>query len=123
MKNIYLLLLFFLICCSQSEDDSNTDFSCTLIFKTEVVEVTGAALDDFYSLRLSNGDTLRLENYNSSDIYYPILNDNSIPHIKGIVERIDFVAIRRNQIQKMPYTFATDGCHIIKKSGLDVINF
>lgn len=102
MKNIYLLLLFLLICCSQSEDDSNTDFACTLIFKTEVFEVTGAALDDFYSLRLSNGDTLRLENYNSSDIYYPILNDNSIPHIKGIVERIDFVAIRRNQIQKCP---------------------
>ena len=82
MKNIYLLRLFLLICCSQSEDDSNTDF----------------ALDDFYSLRLSNGNTLRLEDYNSTDIYYPIMNDNSIPHIKGIVECIDFVTIRRDQI-------------------------
>ena len=100
MKNIYLLRLFLLICCSQSEDDSNIDF----------------ALDDFYSLRLSNGYTLHLEDYNSTDIYYPIVNDNPIPHIKEIIECIDFVTISRDQIQKTPHCFASYGCHIIKKA-------
>jgi hypothetical protein len=44
------------------------------------------------------------------------MNDNPIPHIKGIIECIDFVIIRRDQIQKTPHCFASYGCHIIKKA-------
>jgi hypothetical protein len=57
------------------------------------------------------------------DNHYPIINDSSIPQTKGIEERIDFVAIRGNETQKTPYTFTSDGCHIIKVSGLDAIDF
>ena len=96
---------------------------CTLIFVTESVTVSGTVLDDFYSLRLSTGDTLRLEDYNSEDQYYPILDDSSIPQTKNIEERIDFIALHGDQILKTPYTFTSDGCHIVKTSGLEVINF
>ena len=96
---------------------------CTLIFVTESVTVSGTVLDDFYSIRLSTGDTLRLEDYDSEDQYYPILNDSSIPQTKDIEERIDFVAIRGDQTLKTPYIFTSDSCHIIKVSGLEVIDF
>ena len=97
--------------------------ACTLIFVTEIVAVSVTVLDDFYSIRLSTGDTLRLEDYNSKDQYYPILDDSSIPQTKNIEECIDFVALREDQILKTPYTFTSDGCHIVKTSGLEVINF
>ena len=96
---------------------------CSLIFFTEPVKVSGTVLDDFYSLRFSNGDTLRLEDYNSKDQYYPILDDSFIPQTKDIQERIDFVTLRGDQILKTLYTFTSNGCHVVKISGLEVINF
>ena len=121
---IIALPLFFMSCKKNPTNTPDEDLLvCTLIFVTESVTVSGTVLDDFYSLRLSTGDTLRLEDYNSKDQYYPILDDNSIPQTKNIEERIDFVALRGDQILKTPYTFTSDGCHIVKTSGLEVINF
>ena len=121
---IIALPLYFMSCKKTPTDTPDEDLLvCTLIFVTESVTVSGTVLDDFYSLRLSTGDTLRLEDYNSKDQYYPILDDSSIPQTKNIEERIDFVALRGDQILKTPYTFTSDGCHIVKKSGLEVINF
>ena len=90
---------------------------------SKLLSITLQVLDDFYSLSLSTGDTLRLEDYNSKDQYYPILDDSSIPQTKNIEERIDFVALRGDQILKTPYTFTSDGCHIVETSGLEVIDF
>lgn len=119
-----ITLSLFISCKKNSANNPDENLiACTLIFVTESVTVSGTALDDFYSLRLSTGDTLRLEDYNSEDTYYPVLNDSSIPHTKGIEERIDFIAIRNNQMRKTPYTFTSDGCHIVKVSGLEVIDF
>ena len=111
-------------CKKNTTDTPDEDLLvCTLIFVTESVTISGTVLVDFYSLRLSTGDTLRLEDYNSKDQYYPILDDSSIPQTKNIEECIDFVALRGDQILKTPYTFTSDGCHIVKTSGLEVINF
>jgi len=118
------LLLFFVSCKKNTADTPDEDLLvCTLIYVTESVTVSGTVLDDFYSIRLSTGDTLRLEDYESEDQYYPILNDSSIPQTKDIEERIDFVAVRGDQTLKTPYSFTSDGCHIIKVSGLEVIDF
>ena len=111
-------------CKKNTTDTPDEDLLvCTSIFVTESVTISGTVLDDFYSLSLSTGDTLRLEDYNSKDQYYPILDDSSIPQTKNIEVRIDFVALRGDQILKTPYTFTSDGCHIVKTSGLEVINF
>ena len=130
MKSKHLLFiitalpLFFMSCKKTTTGTTDEDLQvCTLIFVTESVTVSGTVLDDFYSLRLSTGDTLRLEDYNSEDQYYPILDDSSIPQTKNIEERIDFIALHGDQILKTPYTFTSDGCHIVKTSGLEVINF
>jgi len=121
---IIALPLFFMSCKKNTIDTPDEDLLvCTSIFVTESVTISGTVLDDFYSLSLSTGDTLRLEDYNSKDQYYPILDDSSIPQTKNIEERIDFVALRGDQILKTPYTFTSDGCHIVKTSGLEVINF
>ena len=121
---IIALPLFFMSCKKTTTGTTDEDLQvCTLIFVTESVTVSGTVLDDFYSLRLSTGDTLRLEDYNSEDQYYPILDDSSIPQTKNIEERIDFIALHGDQILKTPYTFTSDGCHIVKTSGLEVINF
>ena len=110
------------VCKKQLQNQRKT-YCLVFIFVTESVTVSGSILDDFYSLRLSTGDTLRLEDYNAEDRFYPVLNDNSIPQTKGIEEQIDFVALRGDQILKTPYTFSSDGCHIVKISGLEVLDF
>lgn len=118
------LSFLFMSCKKNSSHNQEEDLlACTLIFVTESVTVSGSILDDFYSLRLSTGDTLRLEDYNAEDRFYPVLNDNSIPQNKGIEEQIEFVALRGDQILKTPYTFSSDGCHIVKISGLEVLDF
>ena len=121
---IIALPLFFMSCKKNTTDTPDEDLLvCTLIFVTESVTISGTVLDDFYSLSLSTGDTLRLEDYNSKDQCYRILDDSSVPQTKDIEERSDFVSLRGNQILKTPYTFTSDGCHIVKTSGLEVIDF
>ena len=127
-KNLFFisiaLLLLFMSCKKNTANNPDEDLLvCTLEYVTESVTVSGTVLDDFYSIRLSTGDTLRLEDYDSEDQYYPILNDSSIPQTKDIEERIDFIAIRGDQTLKTPYMFTSDGCHIVKLSGLEVIDF
>ena len=91
-------------------------------FRIITVEISGSELDDFYSIQISNGDTLRFDVYVRINNSYLILV-YSFSVKEGIEKRIDFVAIRGEQIRKSPYTFTSDGCHIIKKGGLEVIDF
>ena len=125
LLHILIGLSFLLISCKKNSSHNQEEdlLACTLIFVTESVTVSGSILDDFYSLRLSTGDTLRLEDYNAEDRFYPVLDDNSIPQTKGIEGQIEFVALRGDQILKTPYTFSSDGCHIVEISGLEVLDF
>jgi len=119
MRNFCALLFFLVISCNKKE---NSEIACTMEFRIITVEISGPELDDFYSIQISNGDTLRFDVYTRINNLYPIVDD-SFSVKEGIEKRIDFVAIRGDQIRKSPYTFTSDGCHIIKKSGLEVIDF
>lgn len=58
MRNFCALLFFFMISCNKKE---NSEIACTMEFRIITVEISGPELDDFYSIQISNGDTLRFD--------------------------------------------------------------
>ena len=108
---------FFISGCE--EDDPVDEVICTEEFRRIGVKVTGGELDDFYTLRISNGDTIRF----SQDVYpmvnwYPILDDSYQPVLEGTVEDFMFVGVKDgNPVIQQNYEIGADPCHIFRQSG------
>lgn len=58
MRNFCALLFFLMISCNKKE---YLEIACTMESRIITVEISGPELDDFYSIQISNGDTLRFD--------------------------------------------------------------
>jgi len=107
-----ILSLFFLISCENSQENSN----CTDIFKTTYINIKGAELDSFYTLRLSNKDTIRIDRYREKE--YPVLNDRYQDALANNKDSFHFVGLIKDSIVLIePFVFNADHCHINYISG------
>jgi hypothetical protein len=117
MKNLLVIssaLVFVLLLSFQCKKET----ACTMEFRTVGIQVIGDTLDDFYTIRNLNGDTLRYENYGFEENYYTVLDDNFHVYLKNATENFTFVGIINGQkVVDEAFTIRGDDCHIDKVSG------
>ncbi|MBI1307608.1 MAG: hypothetical protein GC181_13480 [Bacteroidetes bacterium] len=95
-------------------DDGGT--ACTTEFRTVGIEVTGKTLDDWYTIRLSNNDTIRIGTQFENT--YAVLDDNSQNLIAGREELFRFHGVIKDSIWvNEVITIKADECHIDYVSG------
>lgn len=92
---------------------------CTEEFRTIGITIIGDSLTDFYTIRNSSLDTIRLSNYmDPFDNYYPVLDDNYTPILGNSQESFTFIGERNDTIVvHEQYIIKADDCHIDKVSG------
>ncbi|MEL6537820.1 MAG: hypothetical protein AAFQ98_20535 [Bacteroidota bacterium] len=106
----FLALIPFLSAC-----DLGT--ACTLEFRSVIIELTGGEPDDFYTLRSSNGDTLRFPN-ETGNTFYTVINDSWQEELKGSEEEFVFEAVIDGAVVvSETFVIEADVCHINKVSG------
>ncbi len=110
---IWLLPLLF----SNCKNESSTP--CTMEFRYITITVHGNVLDDFYTLRTSNGDTIRYaKNEIPGDSIYIVLNDNYQQSLKNSSDTFIFRGlINDSVVVNEPFVIKADECHIEYVSG------
>ena len=108
--------------CEKNSIDTQHDLLvCTKIFITIGVKLEGELPIDYYTIREATGDTLRFENFSSG--FYPIIDDGLVPKMqKNLIERFEFVVLRKDNSVRTIYEIKSDGCHVIKVSGPETID-
>ena len=122
MKKLFYLVPFLFIQCDNFIDPSiDPQLSCTEIFITETLTVSGTLLDSYYTIRLASQDTIRdLDDFDPQDNNYPVLNDLYLDRLQiDIEEEFRFIGNRNDEQIEVNYVFTSDGCHIVKISGPD----
>lgn len=117
LLSIAVLLMFLLSC---SSDDDPTAINCTEEFRLIGVKITGAEPDDFYTIRVETGDTIRFTDDDTYPLvnWYPILDDAYQVILEDKVEQFQFVGeINNVEVLRENYAFGADQCHIYKVSG------
>lgn len=95
---------------------------CTMEFRTVSIKVIGEPLDDFYTIRNSNGDTLRFEQYMSEGGYYVVLDDSFHQAIKNSTENFTAVGvINGSKVLEEVFVIKADACHVDKVSGAEEV--
>ena len=114
--SLFLALLFSLsLLFSCNEEDG---ISCTLEFRTIGLTVIGDSLTDYYTIRLSNNDTIRSIDFGFEDSYYVVLDDSYQSEIENSQESFEFIGeIDDSVVVQETFVIAADLCHITKISG------
>lgn len=121
MKLNYLFILSFFLLL-HSCDDLKESQACTDIFKTTSIHIEGTELHRFYTLRLSNKDTIRIPSYEANT--YPVLNDSYQDTFANNKDSFHFVGIVNDSVLLVePFVFSADDCHIHYISGNLKISF
>lgn len=85
---------------------------CTEEFRTITIEVNGAVLDDFYTVRLRTGDTIRRDSPISGK-YYEVLDDLWTDKIKQEGEYFLFEGkVGDSVLVREQFKIGHDECHI-----------
>lgn len=97
---------------------------CTLEYRTVSIQVIGDTLDDYYTIRQTSGDTIRINNINSIfENNYPVLDDNYQQHIENSTETFLFYGLINDSIVvREPFVIKADRCHIEYVSGRLQVN-
>jgi hypothetical protein len=92
---------------------------CTEEFRIVSLTVTGEPLTDYYTIRVSSGDTIRHTGvYQSGDNWYPVLTDDYHPHMQRKKEEYRFTGLRDGAIVVDEiFEISSDKCHIQQISG------
>jgi hypothetical protein len=115
---IALLLLIVIIFAGCKDDTGNTDVICTEEFVVIGVKITGAAPDDFFTVRTANMDTIRFDGDFPVGNWYPVLDDSFQPQLQDQREEFYFVAVAANEvIINQRYEIGADKCHVIRYTG------
>jgi hypothetical protein len=107
-------LLFVVLLSFQCKKET----ACTMEFRTVSIQVIGEQLDDFFTIRNINGDTLRYELMAVDQDAYPVLDDNAMVFLKNKTENFTFIGILNGQkVVEENFVIKADECHIEKVSG------
>ena len=116
MKKVVILLSIVLLASCQKPDDK----ACTMEWRSIQIKVVGAALDDYFTIRLATGDTLRFSSdpIGTTTDYYPVLDDSFQPSLANKTENFRFVGVIENTVVvNEAFVIAADNCHINYVSG------
>lgn len=122
-QHIFLFAIFTTLMACSSGDDP-VEVNCTEEFRMIGVKVTGEELTDFYTLRVSTGDTIRFTNGDTYPLvnWYPILDDSFQPILEGSEEEFLFVGeLDGPEVLRETYVIGADQCHIYRQSGPQAI--
>lgn len=112
--SLILSMLFVVMLSFQCKKDS----ACTMEFRIVSIQVIGESLDDFYTIRNSNGDTLRYENFAPDQNTYTVLDDNFHVYLKNAIENFTFIGVIGGQkVVEESFVIKGDNCHFEKVSG------
>lgn len=118
-----ILIIGVLLFSKSCFDNNNDGVICTEIFAAVTVEVTGSSLDDYYTVRTSNNDTIRIDESLYGENIYTVLDDNYLPKLKNDRDEFTFIGIIDGQVVvSEEFVISADECHITKISGKDVVN-
>lgn len=134
-KHIYTAVLFMMLLSVTSmkcqkhvqNPDPCADIACTAMFGMINVKVTDSTgnkiiLDDAYTVRLDNNDTIRYDQSATFDGSYIILDDNYQKKMVNTSLNFRFVGIKNGKAAaNETYTISADCCHINKQSGKSTI--
>jgi hypothetical protein len=120
---ILILLAVLLAACST--DANEEEVICTEEFIVIGVKVSGATLSDYYTVRVSNNDTIRFTNNSTYPIgnWYPILDDTYQTILENTEEDFIFYGkINDATVVNEAYIIGADQCHIKKISGASQVS-
>jgi hypothetical protein len=121
IKNSISILFVSLLLLSGGCQKACDDYFAMVTVAIEDAEGNPVTLDDAYTIRLSNGDTIRGSEMYAVNIY-EVVNDNLQSALKGKKEDFRFVGILDNAIViDEIYRITADKCHISKLSGPEKI--
>ncbi|MCZ2277329.1 MAG: hypothetical protein LC117_05310 [Bacteroidia bacterium] len=126
MKSVPPLTFFFVVMLSvfTSCGEKDKSVACTLEFRQISVKITGEKLDEWYTIRLKNNDTIRWETGHTAGAeYYPVLDDSYQPKLEGKTEEFRFLGFKNNvMLVNEPFIISADKCHINLVNGKSEIN-
>ena len=110
-----LFVLLLLAYCSNTDEQ----YFCTEEFRTISVNVPNTNLTDYYTLRNSTNDTIRLPREPIlGNFTYPILDDSYLNSLLNSQDVFTFVGIIDEEIViTETYVLMADRCHVDKVSG------
>jgi hypothetical protein len=120
---LFLSLIFLLSSCVKNTTQIIDDASlvCTEQFVTLSLQINGEAPTSFYTLRIATLDTIRIPSYFEN--YYPIVDDAIVSSLeRDRREECVFVGERSTDTIREVFEIKSDGCHVIKVSGPDLID-
>ncbi|MCD4794422.1 MAG: hypothetical protein K8R54_14390 [Bacteroidales bacterium] len=120
--NKIILILGVLLFSKSCFDENKDGVICTEIFASVTIEVTGSSLDDYYTVRASNNDTIRINEDLFGENVYTVLDDNYMPELRNDRDEFTFFGIIAGQaVVSEKIVISADECHITKISGKDIV--
>lgn len=118
----FLALGFYsLISCATTQPQD--DIICSTIFKSISVGINGQQLDRYYTIRVSDQDTIINEDTSTEDSFYPVMTDQYHGNLINKRDSFHFVGLVNDSIiVEQPYVIGGDDCHINLISGPKTIN-
>jgi hypothetical protein len=115
------LQLFVIILISFSCKHNDKDTACTSMFASVSIEVNGGTLDNYYTIRSSTGDTIRITDGVFQNAY-TVLNDNYQQMLEDKQETFKFVGVKSGiKVVDENFIISADKCHISKVSGVNSV--
>lgn len=111
----FMVFLFVVISCGNNDDQ----VFCTEEFRTIAVTIPNTPLSDYYTLRNSTNDTIRIGQENIlGNFTYPILDDNYKSNLTNSQDVFTFVGLIDEEIViTETYIIMADKCHVDLVSG------
>ncbi len=96
---------------------------CTTEFRFVNIKVLGASLTDYYTIRITNSDTIRYENSRRDNTTtYVVLDDSYQSELANTQDRFRFVGEVNNVVVvNEEFIIKADKCHISKVSGREEV--
>ena len=124
MKTLKLIVALGLMLLLISSCKNTQEIACTEEYRFVTITVNGAQLDNFYTIRISNGDTIRHDQEMGLDSnVYVVLTDSYQKNIQNSVENFVFHGlIGDSLVVNEPFVIKADQCHITYVSGKTEVN-
>ncbi len=124
MKTAKLVIISGLMVLLISSCKNTQEIACTEEYRFVTITVNGRQLDNFYTIRISNGDTIRHDQEMGLDSnVYVVLTDSYQKNIQNSVENFVFHGlIGDSLVINEPFVIKADMCHIDYVSGKTEVN-
>lgn len=121
--NILIFILpFFCIFYACNQVVPEEEIICNTMFTFLTIEVQGAKLDTFYTVRQSNKDTIPDNFMGGQEGHYTLISDRYLEQLRNNQDTFHFVGIVNDSVVvREPYVVGADACHIYFVSGKKVV--